>query len=144
LETPNPANPYLIDALTTWYDAERMMHLHRCHVHAKLQKNAAQKMFECDDDCVEDDQETLGFCPEHEALAQELKPYWRDDEKNRFVYSVSGCCWDVAFKLPGHHRHELRFFGLGPNDLQSPMPSNTERPDLRSHHARDRPAQCCR
>jgi hypothetical protein len=29
-------------------------------------------MFECDDDCVEDDQETHGFCPEHEKLAQEL------------------------------------------------------------------------
>ncbi len=43
-------------------------------------------MFECDDDCVEDDQETHGFCPKHEVLARELEEIidgGRDANRNR-------------------------------------------------------------
>ena len=50
------------------------VHLHRCRANY-LGGDAEQcrGMFECSDDCVEDDQETLGFCPRHEALAKELE-----------------------------------------------------------------------
>src|ERR1700721_274529 len=36
-------------------------HLHRCHVHALAPEERCTEMFECLDDCVEDDQETIGF-----------------------------------------------------------------------------------
>ncbi len=49
-------------------------HLHRCN-YACLgsEEEHCKEMFECSDDCVEDDQETHGFCPEHQALADELE-----------------------------------------------------------------------
>ena len=55
-------------------DAESaMMHLHRCHFHGMAPEERCPQMFECADDCVEDEQETIGFCTHHEALAQELE-----------------------------------------------------------------------
>lgn len=49
-------------------------HLHRCCFN-RLGGYGEQcpGMFECEDDCSEDDQETIGFCPEHAKLADELE-----------------------------------------------------------------------
>lgn len=48
-------------------------HLHRCHFHAMAPEERCPELFECEDDCVEDEQETHGFCLRHEALAQQLE-----------------------------------------------------------------------
>jgi len=54
--------------------SEYVAHLHRCHFsYLGGYKERCPNMFECLDDCVEDDQETIGFCEKHERLAQELE-----------------------------------------------------------------------
>ena len=49
------------------------VHLHRCSFHRLAPEERCWGMFECEDDCVEDAQETHGFCRKHEALARELE-----------------------------------------------------------------------
>ncbi len=50
-----------------------MSHLHRCRA-AFLggPEEQCPNLWECEDSCVEEEQETLGFCAKHEALAEDL------------------------------------------------------------------------
>lgn len=59
--------------------SESAVHLHRCNYRRfGGYVERCQQMFECSDSCVEDEQETEGFCPEHERLAYELEAIIND------------------------------------------------------------------
>lgn len=51
-----------------------LAHLHRCRA-GRLggPEEQCPELFVCTDACVEDEQETLGFCAKHQALADDLE-----------------------------------------------------------------------